>query len=150
MSSFSLILAQLLINSFTWWGTHLGVVLALSFRLAIPYRLTNAGMRQVSRDMDDASASSGAGPLVTLRRVLLPMLLPTIAASWTIFFVFAVRERSIVQYVGYRVRTFTTMGTLSSEPGWFAVASLLSIVMVVSVLVVVRYVLLGRRSVNRL
>lgn len=146
LAASAFLLAYLVIDWLPLWGTHLGVLLALAFRLAIPYRLTNAGMRQITRDMDDASAASGAAPLATLRDVLVPMLLPTIAASWIIFFVFAVRERSIVQYVGYQVRTFTTIGNLGGPPGTSAVASLLSILMVVGVIVLVRYALLGRRS----
>ena len=70
------------------------------------------------------------------------MLLPAIVAAWTIFFIFAFREKNIVEYVGYGVRTFTTMGKLSGEAGWFAVATFLSILIMLSALILVRYVFL--------
>ena len=128
----------------------MGLIIALTYRLAVPYRLTNAGMRQITRDMDDASAASGAGPITTIRRVLLPMLAPTIASSLIIFFVFAVRERSIVEYVGYQVRTFTTIGRFSSTPGAPEVASLLALVMFVAIIALVRYLLVSRTAYRRL
>ncbi len=141
LAASAFLLVYLVLDWLPLWGTHLGVLLALSYRLAIPYRLTNVGMRQVSRDMDDASATSGATPLVTLSRIIVPLLAPSIAASWIIFFVFAIRERTIIQYVAFQVRTFTTMGRVSSEPGAGAVADLLMILMVVAVVGGVGYLL---------
>lgn len=135
-------LAFLVLDFLPLWGTHLGLVVAFTFRLAIPYRLCNANLQQISRVLDEASYVSGGNLFATFRYILIPMLLPAIVAAWTIFFIFAFREKNIVEYVGYGVRTFTTMGKLSGEAGWFAVATFLSILIMLSALILVRYVFL--------
>jgi len=141
LAATAFLLVYLVLDWLPLWGTHLGITLALSYRLAIPYRLANVGMRQITRDMDDASATSGATPFVTLRRIVVPLLASSIAASWIIFFVFAIRERTIIQYIGFQVRTFTTMGRVSSAPGAEAAADLLMLAMVVAVVAGVAYAL---------
>ena len=145
LAALAFMLSFLVLDFLPLWGTHLGLIVALTFRLAIPYRLCNANLQQISKVLDEASYVSGGNFLATFRYILIPMLLPAITAAWTIFFIFAFREKNIVEYVGYGVRTFTTMGKLSGEAGWFAVATFLSILMMLSVLIIVRYIFLNLR-----
>ena len=126
------------------YGTVLGLTIALSYRVAIPYRVSNVGMRQIGRDMEEASAASGATPLTTLRRVVLPLLAPTVAVSWAIFFIFNVREITIVRYLGGNVPVFNNLPAFGGPPGTRAATTVLTMVIVIGVLLLVRRALLRR------
>lgn len=145
LAAVAFLLVFLTLKDLHLYGTLLGVTLALSYRLAIPYRLSNAAMRQVGRDMEEASAASGATPLDTLRRVTMPLLAPAIAVSWAIFFVFGIREFTLVRFLGFGAPTVNNVGgAFGRTPGAGAAASVLVIVMVLGTVLAVRYLLLRR------
>jgi len=58
-----------------------GVVATLIFSLPPTVRLTNLGIRQVPKEIKEASASFGATPRQTLLKAELPVALPTILAG---------------------------------------------------------------------
>ena len=148
LAASAFLLVYLWLDWLPLWGTHLGIILALSYRLAIPYRLTNVGMRQVDPSMEEASAASGASHVATLRRIVLPLLAPTLGAAWIVFFVFAIRERTLITYVAFQVRTFTTMGNVAPEPGANAAAELAVLLMSLAVVVAVRRLSLRSRRLE--
>ncbi len=74
------------------YGTVLVLILAYSYRLALPTRITQAGLLQIHRELEEASAASGGRWGVTFRRVLLPLLAPSMVASWLVLFVVGFRE----------------------------------------------------------
>lgn len=128
------------------YGTLIGVTYALAYRLAIPYRITNASMRQIGKDMEEVSATSGASPFTTLRRVTFPILAPAISISWTIFFVFSVRESTLTRYLGFSEPTFGSgVGFVrGGPPGSGAAGTVLSIVFILGAILLVRFLLFRR------
>src|SRR6185312_17250062 len=58
-------------------------------------RLARAGFLQIHKELEEASATSGARWLATLRRVLLPLILPALAAGFILLFIVGVREFTI-------------------------------------------------------
>ncbi len=57
-------------------------------------RAMAGAMRQLHPELEDAARVSGAGLLHTMRRVVLPLTRPTLAAVWTLVFVLALQEVS--------------------------------------------------------
>jgi iron(III) transport system permease protein len=63
----------------------------------LPYgmRYSVAGMLQIHRELEEAGAIAGAGPYVLVRRVVLPLLLPSLIAGWLFIFLLACRALSV-------------------------------------------------------
>lgn len=144
LAGLAFLLYYLTLNFLPLYGTLLGLTFALTFRLAIPYRITNVALRQIGREMEEASAASGASPITTLKRVTGPLLAPAIAISWIFFFLFAVRESTITQFVGPVAPTFRSVRSFADGPGTAQAANVLIIVMVLATVLLVRYVLFRR------
>ena len=70
-------------------------MLAYSYRFATTTRLARAGFLQIHKELEEASAASGARWLATQRRVLLPLMLPALAAGFILLFIVGVREFTI-------------------------------------------------------
>lgn len=62
----------------------------------LPYglRSVSSTIIQIHKDLEEASAVSGAGLAMTLRRILIPLMRPGIVAGWVILATFFVREFS--------------------------------------------------------
>ncbi len=62
----------------------------------LPYglRAVSSTIIQIHSDLEEASATCGAGLLATLRRILIPLLRPGMVAGWIILATFFVREFS--------------------------------------------------------
>jgi iron(III) transport system permease protein len=82
------------------YGTIWILVLAYAYRLTVATRVSRAGLMQLDRALDDASAVAGATGLVTFRRILLPLLLPSLGASFIVLFVVGVREFTLPLVLG--------------------------------------------------
>jgi len=77
------------------YGTVWILVLAYSYRFATTTRLARAGFLQIHRELEEASAASGARWGATQRRVLIPLMLPALAAGFILLFIVGVREFTI-------------------------------------------------------
>jgi len=62
--------------------------------LPLGARAMAAAMRQLHPELEDSARVCGAGLLATLRRVVLPLTRPSLAAVWTLVFVLALQEVS--------------------------------------------------------
>jgi iron(III) transport system permease protein len=82
------------------YGTVWVLVLALSYRTAVGYRITAAGVSQIKHELEEAAAVCGASWLTTFRRVVLPLLLPTTLAVWLLIFIVNFREFTIALLLG--------------------------------------------------
>jgi iron(III) transport system permease protein len=82
------------------YGTIWILVLAYAYRLAVATRVSRAGLMQVDPTLSDASFAAGATGLTTFRRILLPLLLPSLAASFILLFVVGVREFTLPLLLG--------------------------------------------------
>lgn len=78
-----------------------GVVLAeIAYFTPFVVRPLLAVFGQIPRDLLDVSGSLGAGPLMTLRRVILPAARPALAASAGLVFLLAMNEFGIIMFTG--------------------------------------------------
>src|SRR5262249_40336480 len=73
--------------------TRAGVVVALLF-VTLPFvvRTVQPVLLEFDREMEEAAASLGAGPFTTFRRIVLPNLIPAIAAGASLAFARAISE----------------------------------------------------------
>lgn len=87
------------------YGTVWILVLAYSYRLAVSTRLSRASLIQIHPELEEASVASGGRWLDTIRRVVLPLLGPSLMASFMLLFIVGFRE-------------FTIPMILQSEDNW--------------------------------
>lgn len=87
------------------YGTVWILVLAYSYRLAVSTRLSRASLIQIHPELEEASVASGGRWLDTIRRVVLPLLGPSLMASFVLLFIVGFRE-------------FTIPMILQSEDNW--------------------------------
>ena len=137
------LMAFLLVRELSLYGSLAGVTYALAYRVAIPYRIANAAMRQLGAEMEEASATSGASPFTTLRRITFPLLAPTVSISWIFFFVFAVRESTIVRYVGFVEPTIGAGARFvrGGPPGSASAGTVLTFLSILGTILLVRWLI---------
>jgi iron(III) transport system permease protein len=77
------------------YGTLAILLLAYITRF-LPYaqRSVSSGLLSISPELEQSARVSGAGWTATARRVLVPLLKPSLAAAWVMLFVIFVRELS--------------------------------------------------------
>jgi len=74
------------------YGSLAILVVAYCYRIATPTRLARAGLMQLHRELEEASAASGGAWVTTQLRIVLPLLLPAMASSFILIFIAGVRE----------------------------------------------------------
>jgi iron(III) transport system permease protein len=77
------------------YGTVWILIIAYSYRFAVTTRLARAGFLQIHRELEEAAVAAGAGWAATQRRILLPLMLPTLGAGFMLLFIVGVREFTI-------------------------------------------------------
>lgn len=134
-------------------GTGLIIVIAFVFRnMPVGVRAAIAGLAQVDRSLDEASLTLGARSAATLRRVIVPILRPAVAASMVYAFVRAVTSVSAVIFLvsgEYNLATVYIVGR--AEFGEYGVAIVYSAVLIaimVAALVAIQAVA-GERRIGR-
>ena len=138
-----------------WANTERAVTLALAF-VTLPFivRTVQPVLEELDTDVEEAAASLGATRLTTFRRVILPSLVPAIAAGAALSFARAISEYgSLVllsgnlpfktEVVSVRVLAFIEGGNTA------AAAALASIMLFVALVVIVALDLLQRRVTRR-
>lgn len=136
-------------------GTGIILVICFMFRnLPVGLRAGVAAMSQLDRNLDEASLTLGANSFTTVRRVILPLLRPAIAAALVFSFVRAITSISAVIFLvsaHYHMATAYIIGRV--ENGDYGVAIAYSSVLILVMLVAVSLVqllisgrVLGRRT----
>jgi iron(III) transport system permease protein len=74
------------------YGTVWILVIAYSYRFAVTTRVSRAGLMQIHPELEEASSASGARWIATQRRILLPLLLPSLISGFVLLFIVGVRE----------------------------------------------------------
>jgi iron(III) transport system permease protein len=74
------------------YGTVTILVVAYSYRLAVSTRLATAGLMQLHRELEEASAASGARWMSTQLRIVVPLLRAPLFSSFVLLFIVGVRE----------------------------------------------------------
>ena len=128
---------------FGWAGTAL-ILLAGYVVMYFPQAsfYTTAAMQQIGRPLIEASVMSGAGPGRTARRILWPLMLPSMLAGWALIFVLMFGDvtgsamlaspRSPV--VGFVMLDKWTTGTFPQIAALGVVMTLVSTVVVIAAL----------------
>lgn len=92
--------------------TPFGVMLLLTFQhTPLVILVVLAALRAIPREMSEAARISGAGPVYLLRRILLPLLAPTLLAGFMLAFVSALGNFGIQAILGIPAR-YTTLPVL--------------------------------------
>jgi len=92
------------------FDTHLGLMLLYClFNLPLATWTLKGAIDAIPKDLDDAALVDGCGTLSTLRRVIIPLLGPSLAATAILVFVFAFNE-----YLFASVLTATNARTITS------------------------------------
>ncbi|MBT7956113.1 MAG: iron ABC transporter permease, partial [Rhodospirillaceae bacterium] len=77
------------------YGTVWVLILAYSYRFAVTTRLNRAGLMQLHKELEEASYAAGGTWLTTIRRIVLPLMGPSIMASMVLLFIIGFREFTI-------------------------------------------------------
>ncbi|MBB6627337.1 sulfate ABC transporter permease subunit CysT [Nocardioides sp. KIGAM211] len=138
-----------------WANTEHSVTLALAF-VTLPFvvRTVQPVLEELEGDVEEAAASLGAKRLTIFRRIILPSLVPAIAAGAALAFARAISEYgSLVllsgnlpfrtEVVSVRVLTFIENGNSA------AAAALASVMLAVALFVIVALDLVQRRVARR-
>jgi iron(III) transport system permease protein len=80
-------------------GTIFALILANSYRLAVPYRTAYSGIMQIGAELEEAASSSGASRLAAFRRVVLPLIAPTVLAVWIQLFIVAATDFTLAAFL---------------------------------------------------
>lgn len=101
VAAFSLFIFLLtIVRVVPMYGTLWALVLGYSFRVGVAYRVGLAGFIQIGKELEEASATSGAGVFTTFRRVLLPLILPTVGVIFILGLITAMNEFSVPIFLG--------------------------------------------------
>jgi len=138
-----------------WANTENAVTLALAF-VTLPFvvRTVQPVLEELDVDVEEAAASLGASRFTILRRIIVPSLVPAIAAGAALSFARAIGEYgSLVllsgnlpfrtEVVSVRVLSFIENGNLTSA------AALASVMLAIALVVIVAFDVIQRRLVRR-
>jgi len=130
---------------------QVGVVLALSF-VSLPFvvRSLQPVLEELPRDMEEAAACLGASRWATLRRVVLPQLMPALLSGFALSFARAVGEYGSVVFISGNLPFKTEIAPLLivvklEQYDYDGAVALAVIMLAVSLLVLLAVHLLHRR-----
>jgi sulfate transport system permease protein len=135
--------------------TEPGVVAALLF-VTLPFvvRTVEPVLGELDREMEQAAASLGAGPLTVFRRIVLPNLVPAIAAGTALSFARAISEYGATVLISGNLPFKTEVASVniynqiqSDNPGGAAAVSTVLLLLSLAMLIVLGIV--QRRMVRR-
>jgi len=82
------------------YGTIFLLVLAMIIKeMPLGSQIIKASVLQMSKELEEASDISGASWITTFRRIMIPLLMPTLSAVGIIVFISAVREIPAVVFL---------------------------------------------------
>lgn len=143
-----IVLGVAFISAFAGAPFYLGGTLTI---LLLAYLIMNmpqawlsasTGAHQIPADMLEASAISGASPARTSWRIVLPLMLPSVASGWAMLFLVMVGDLTVSQLlsttrtpvVGYVILTIWNNGTYSSLAALGSILGIISSLAVAAVL----------------
>jgi len=132
------------------YGTVWILIVAYSYRLAVATRLSRAALMQIHAELEEASYVSGGRWIDTMRQIVLPILAPSLLASFTLLFIVGFREFTIplILQGSENVVLSTIMWNLflSRQSAEASAVGVLIIVLVIPVIVVLRRQLLKQSN----
>ncbi|HEV7656233.1 MAG TPA: sulfate ABC transporter permease subunit CysT [Mycobacteriales bacterium] len=136
------------------YGKRAGIVIALLF-VTLPFvvRTVQPVLMAMETDVEEAAASLGASPLTTFRRIVLPTILPAIAAGTALAFARAMGEYGSVVLIGgqlNKTQTSSVFAYNAIQDGELAdAAATATVLLVVAILVIGGLDLLQRWAARR-
>lgn len=91
-----LVVLRYYLPGFDLYGTTtiIGILYVITM-LSFGTRITNAALVQVHKEIEESARLSGAGTLILMRRVLLPLLKPSLVLAWIWLCMSSLRELTI-------------------------------------------------------
>jgi len=135
-------------------GTKAGVVLAIAF-VTLPFvvRTVQPVLESLDTDVEEAAASLGASRATTIRRIVLPALLPAVTAGASLSFARAISEYGSVVLISFNARGVDVVATRTYqyiEGGNTAAAAAVAVILlVVALLALVALDFFSRRAARR-
>jgi sulfate transport system permease protein len=136
-------------------NTRIAVLLALLF-VTLPFvvRAVQPVLHSLDRDVEDAAASLGAGPVTTFRRIVLPALTPAVLSGAGLAFAHALGEFGAVVLISgnlpFKTQVASVVISGQVESGDPHGAAAVSVVLVALALIVLAGIqLLSRRAARR-
>jgi len=132
---------------FVLYGTAWMLIVAFATRfLPIAFSGSESALRSIDHELENAARTLGSGPLLTFRRITLPLLRRSILANWIIVFIPSLRELSSAVFLFTPATAVITNVIFDlSDEGNFEPLSALGIIMMALTfcLVAVAYRLFG-------
>jgi iron(III) transport system permease protein len=118
----------------------------------LPYgiRATTAGLVQLHKELEEAAATAGARWWPTFRRVLLPLLRPTLVGAWVYVFIVSLRElgSSILLVSSDNIVLAVRIFDLRDSGNYTTIAALSVVLVVMLVVLVALLQRVGGRTVR--
>ena len=133
---------------FFLYGTAWIMILAFTTRfLPIAYANSDAALKSVHSELEDAARIGGAGPFFTLREITVPLIKRGILGGWLLVLIAALRELSTAIFLfSANTKVMSIVMIDLSEEGDFERLATLGVVLLV---VTTGLVLIGYRIVGR-
>lgn len=115
------------------YGTEIGLILAFTLAgMALGVQLIKAGIMQISLELEEAARVGGAAWLLTMRRVVVPLVAPTVVVVGVLAFVTATRAVSTPVLLSSRAtQTLSVFQLKFIEAGDLEAASVVGVVVLV-------------------
>jgi spermidine/putrescine transport system permease protein len=101
--------------SFVGLGTPAQVIGHVTFSLSWVVLIVRGRLVTLGRDVEEAAADLGAPPHEVLRRVLLPLLMPAVAAGFLVVFALSIDDFVVAQYLSSGSDTTTVPMRIYSQ-----------------------------------
>jgi spermidine/putrescine transport system permease protein len=127
--------------SFVGLGTPAQVIGHVTFSLSWVVLIVRGRLVTIGRDVEEAAADLGAPPREVLRRVLLPLLMPAVAAGFLVVFALSIDDFVVAQYLSSGADTTTVPMRIYSQarnaptPALNALATIMLLVTLLALLV---------------
>lgn len=100
IAGFAMFLTFLVINPvIPLAGTIFALIVAYSYRVSIAYRSGYSATLQIRKELEEAALMSGASRFEGFRRIIGPLLLPTVFAVWIQMFILGTNEFTIPAFM---------------------------------------------------
>ncbi len=119
-------------------GSVLPIVFALALKdMPFGVQMISTAVRQVSREMEEASVTCGAGFVLTFRRIVFPLIAPTIISVLLLVFAASMRDISTITLLsGPGLRTMALVMFEYATSGKFEAAAVIGIILAVFSLII--------------
>ncbi|MFE6734565.1 ABC transporter permease [Microbacterium sp. NPDC057650] len=100
IAGFAMFLTFMVLNPYIpLAGTLIALIIAYSYRVSIAYRSSYSATLQIRPELEEAALVSGASQLTGFRRVVGPLLMPTVMAVWIQMFILGTNEFTLPAFL---------------------------------------------------